>query len=127
VPKNASPREEPEAQFIQMAVRAVDNFHSAVSKNDPSAVCANAEPHAFDAVTKLACPQFVALLNNKLGAFSDSKRTQTPLASAKPALVGLVYQSHYQRGDGRERFTYRFEGGRAILTVYRITSDALTR
>jgi len=110
-----------------MAVRAVDEFHSAVSKNEPAPVCDNAEPHAFDAVTKLPCPQFLALLNSKLGGFVDSKRMQTPLASAQPAIVGLVYQSHYQHGDARERFTYRIEAGRTILTMYRITSDALNR
>jgi hypothetical protein len=110
-----------------MAVGAVDDFHAAVSKNVPAPVCDNAEPHAFDAVTKLPCPQFLALLNSRLGGFVDSKRMQTPLASAQPAIVGLSYQSHYQRGDARERFTYRIEAGRTILTMYRITSDVLNR
>jgi hypothetical protein len=127
VRKNASPQEEPEAQFVRMAVRAVDQFHTAVSKNEPAPICDNAEPHSLDSVTKLPCPQFLALLNSKLGPFVDSKRTQTPLASAQPAIVGLVYQSRYQRGDARERFTYRIEAGRTILTLYRITSDALNR
>ncbi len=122
---NGSRHEEAEAQLVRMAVGAVNEFHAAVSKNEPSPVCDNAEPHAFDSVTKLGCAQFIALLNNKLGAFGDAKRTQTPLASAKPALVGLVYQSHYQRGEAREHFTYRMEAGRTILTVYKISSDAL--
>jgi hypothetical protein len=110
-----------------MAVGAVDGFHAAVSKNVPAPVCDNAEPHAFGAVTKLPCPQFLSLLNSKLGGFVDSKRAQTPLASAQPAMVGLAYQSHYQRGDARERFTFRIEAGRIILTMYRISSDVLNR
>ena len=110
-----------------MAVGAVNEFHSAISKNEPAPVCDNAEPHAFDAATKLPCPQFFALLNSKLGGFVDSRSMNTPLASAHPAIVGLVYQSHYQHGDARERFTYRIEMGRTILTMYRITSDALNR
>jgi hypothetical protein len=125
--KAASRQEDPEVAFIRMAVRAVDEFHAAVSSKETARVCNNAEPHAFDQVTKLSCAEYLGLLNSRLGAFVDSKRTQTPLASAQPAIVGLVYQSRYQHGDARERFTYRIEAGRTILTLYRVTSDLLSR
>jgi hypothetical protein len=117
--------EEPEAPLVRASVAAVKQFHGGLSANQPSEICANADPHALDAVTQLPCPEFVPFLNRKLGPVLESKRIQTPLASAQPPHVALVYQTHFQRGEAREHFEYRVEGTRAILTTYRIKSDAL--
>ena len=112
--------EEPEAPLVRASVAAVNQFHAGVSANRSSEICANVEPNALDTVTQLPCPEFVSYLNGKLGPVVESKRTQTPLASAQPPHVGLVYQTRFQRGESREHFEYRVEGSRAILTTYRI-------
>lgn len=112
--------EEPEAPLVRAAVAAVNEFHAGLSSNQTSEICANVDPHALDAVTQLTCPEFVSYLNGKLGPVVESRRTQTPLASAQPSHVGLVYQTRFQRGEGREHFEYRVEGSRVILTTYRI-------
>jgi hypothetical protein len=112
--------EQPEAPLVRAAVAAVKQFHAGLSTNQFSEICSNADPHALDAVTQLPCREYVPFLNRKLGPVIESRLIQTPLASAEPPHVALVFQTQFRRGQGTEHFEYRVEGSRAILTTYRI-------
>ena len=69
---------------------------------------------------------FIQSVREKLGAVKSTKRTgwQANSLNMKTNAV-LTYETEFENGKGIETFTYRIEGGDAILLGWHVNSNAL--
>lgn len=107
----------------QVALESAAQFHDAVSSGKSNAVCKSADSNAFQSITGFPCAQFVTYLHGKLGKAIRRKTAQPPAVVATRVILEQV--TEYERGDAAEHFEYTINGSDAILTNYRIQSEAL--
>lgn len=114
---------DPRDGAAKIALDGADQFHDAVSSGKSNRVCKSIDSSAFQSITGFPCAQFVAYLHGKLGKAVRPKSAQPPLVLTTRVILDQVTQ--YQRGDAQEHFEYSINGSQAILTNYRIQSEAL--
>jgi hypothetical protein len=119
----------PDEPISKIAAAAVDRFHAEFDAGRYADLCGKAEPNAIGGPGEtgaryLPCPEFLSYVHGKLGAVTDPKRTRIPIIDGR-AHLDLEYTTRYERGTGREYFEWRIGGASAVLTSYRILSDAI--
>jgi hypothetical protein len=110
----------------QVADQAVPRFHDLLDAGQFDAIYATGS-EAFK--SKNTPEEFRAVLDSihrKLGATKSSKQLGwNVVRGTKGTVVTLTYATDFVEGSAEETFTYRLEGGEALLTGYHISSKAL--
>lgn len=121
---------EPDAMPVRTADSAVARFHDGLNQKQFEATCEVADRTAFRGVSGLGCPEFLDYVRARLGKALHRRRSQLPLIenapAGRPVRVGLSYTTRFERDTATERFEWRVADGKAMLTSYSVSADALS-
>ena len=121
---------EPDAVPVRIADSAVARFHDGLNQQRYEGTCEVADPNAFRGVSGLGCPEFLDYVRTRLGKALHRRRSQLPLIenapAGRPVRVGLSYTTRFERGTAAEHFEWRIADGKAMLTSYSVSADALS-
>ena len=121
---------DPDSPAARIADSAVATFHDEFNHQRYETICQAADPDAFRSITALSCPEFLAYVRERLGSVQESKRSQLPVmedaSEDRPVRMGLKYATRFERDSGTEHFNWRVDAGKATLTSYSVSAEALS-
>jgi hypothetical protein len=114
------------AQDKSAAEREVVDFHRQLAAGNYAALYAAGHAELKKAASEKDFILLLDAVHRKLGTVVSSAPAGSKVFSGTGGTtVRLGYQTKFSDGDGVETFTYRIEGGRALLLGYNINSMAL--
>ena len=121
---------EPDSPAARIADSAVVTFHDQFNQQRYESICQAADRNAFRSITALSCAEFLADVRERLGSVQESKRSQLPVMedvpADRPVRMGLEYATRFERDSATEQFNWRVDAGKATLTSYSVSADALS-
>lgn len=101
-------------------------FHQKLNAGDFDGIYQATSPQFALNTSRDASEQLMAAIHRKLGAFqSGSSASWTESIATSGHRLTINYSAQYERGAAMESFVYRFDGGKARLSGYHISSNAL--
>lgn len=112
---------------VDIARRAVEQFHQEVATGQDDAIYDAADDHAYkESVSRETNRGFFSRVRRKMGACTRSTETNYFIdAGTAGTFVRLRYKTQCANGELDELFVWRIEGDRAILVRYEANSPLL--
>jgi hypothetical protein len=114
-------------QNLSMAQLAVDGFHQSLKVHDDGAIAVDVAPAFYQSVGVEARRAYLARIRSTLGAPVSSSPINVHV-DHMPAgtFLSARYQTHFEKGEAQEDFSWRIENGRPYLVAYSAASPLLT-
>jgi hypothetical protein len=113
-------------QHFKAAEDARDRFHQRLRAHEFEKILNDATPDFRKSMSDDAGPVFFSRVSNILGAPISSKPvTVRENHMTAGVFIQAIYQTHFEKGDAQEDFTWRVEAGTPRLMGYQISSPLL--
>jgi hypothetical protein len=113
-------------QDLSMAQRAADGFHQSLKAHADGTIAVDVAPAFYEVVGMEARRTYLARIRSTLGAPVSSSLLNVHV-DHMPAgtFLSARYQTHFEKGDAQEDFSWRIENGRPYLVAYTAASRLL--
>lgn len=108
------------------AERAVEEFHQRLDRGSFAIMYADTHPDLKAATSEKDFVAFLDAVHRKLGTIRKTEQLSWRVGSFNlNTEVSLTYKTTFDSGEGMESFSFRFDGGRAMVRGYNINSKEL--
>lgn len=108
------------------ASASIEQFQNQLDAGDFAAIYAHASPEAKKVQSEKEYAAFLAVVHRKLGKVKATKQVGWKVNFGTSGTVTTItMETEFERGKGREQFTYKANGEASELVGYNVNSQAL--